>query len=169
VHKHLFVFLEPCIRRGPVEPDRAAKSRDRGVSQQPGRAGPDDLAGPQRMHLECATPALLAVPLRDKKVTAHVREGVVVLRVIRPFPHIQRPRCVQDLLTRQERADATRYGFDVVNRGDHHRIVVHCEAPLGLLAAPLTLGAGETARQHMSHFATVRWAPGAPEKEITRS
>ena len=143
MHKHLFVFLEPCIRRGPVEPDRAAKSRDRGVSQQPGRAGPDDLAGPQRMHLECATPALLAVPLR--------------------------PRCVQDLLTRQERADATRYGFDVVNRGDHHRIVVHCEAPLGLLAAPLTLGAGETARQHMSHFATVRWAPGAPEKEITRS
>jgi hypothetical protein len=79
VHKHLLVFLEPGIQRRPAEPDRAGQPWDRRVSEQPGRAGPLHPPGPQRMCLECAPPALLGVAFRDEQITAHIRDGDVVL------------------------------------------------------------------------------------------
>src|SRR5215472_14787368 len=96
-----------------------------GLGQQPGCRGPDNLADPQRVGLGFAAPGLLAVALRDQKVTAHIREGDVVLGVVRPLPHIQRPGGVEYLLPGQVRADAPRHWLDVASCGDHGRVVVH--------------------------------------------
>ena len=53
---------------------------DRGVGEQPGGAGPVDLANPERVCLECAALAVLAAGLRDHELAAHVFERDVVLR-----------------------------------------------------------------------------------------
>jgi hypothetical protein len=139
VHEHLLVFLEPGIQRRPVEPDRAGQPRHRRAGEQPGRAGPLDPPGPQRMRLGCAAPALPGVAVRDEQITAHVRDRDVVLRVVRPLPHIQRPGGVEHPLAGQERPDAARHRLDMVDGGDRRRIVAHCGTPSDWLSLPETV------------------------------
>lgn len=61
----------------------------------------------------------------DEQIRTDIGERDVVLRVVRPLPHIDRRRRIQDELTGQERTDPPGDGLDVVHRRDHLRIAAH--------------------------------------------
>src|SRR5579875_4087734 len=75
--------------------------------------------------------------LRDEHAGAHVGGRNVVLRVVGPLPHIQRPRGVEYHLPGKECPDTARNRLDMVDLGDHRGIAVHVAAP-SVLVKPAT-------------------------------
>jgi hypothetical protein len=70
----------------------------------------------------------------ERRASRHAGNGDVVLRVVGPFPDVQRGRCVQDELPGKITPDSSRYRSDVIGLGDHSRergYVVHLSSPLG--------------------------------------
>src|ERR1700722_14591410 len=73
------------------------------------------------MHFDRPTRAVLGGALRDEHIRPDVRDGDVILRVVRPLPDVAGPGRVQDGLTSQVAADPTRYRLDGIDRGDRGR------------------------------------------------
>src|SRR5579875_2305022 len=104
--------------------------------------------------------------LRDEHAGAHVGGRNVVLRVVGPLPHIQRPRGVEYHLPGKERPDTARNRLDMVDLGDHRGITVHVAAPPVLIKLATDIPARGPAR----------WLPlretlcaGSAVEHITRS
>src|SRR5579871_4520870 len=91
---------------------------------------PVDGADAQAMELGVPTGTVLGVALRHEELRADVRDGDVVLRVVRPFPHVHGAGRVEHGLSGEDGADAPRDGLDMVDLGDHGGVVVHLTAPL---------------------------------------
>jgi hypothetical protein len=66
--------------------------------------------------------ALLTVLIHEETLV-DVLNRDVVLRVMRPLPHVARPCAVEDQLAAQRRPHSPRRGLDVIGLRDHPRVV----------------------------------------------
>src|SRR5690242_9076801 len=60
-----------------------------------------------------------------QQFTAHVANGDVVLRIVRPFPYVERVGGVEYCLSTQRGADPAGNRLDVVDGDDHRGVVAH--------------------------------------------
>ena len=87
--------------------------------------GPNDVANAQAVPAGPTPTQLLDALLVNQHVGIDIREGNVVLGVVRRFPQVQRPSRVQHGPGSQGCADPPRNRLDVIDRRDHLRIVRH--------------------------------------------
>ncbi len=87
--------------------------------------GPDGLADLKAVQLDLTAGAVLAEPFGYEELLANVGGWDVVLRVVGPLPHVQGSDRVENDLTGQHGADPAGDGLDVVDQGDHGRVVDH--------------------------------------------
>ena len=88
-----------------------------------------DVADAQAVALRAAAMQALGLVFVNEEIAVHVVEWDVVLGVLRPLPHIERSRCVEDNSSVQQRANAPRGRLDEVSRGDALGIVAHGVCP----------------------------------------
>jgi hypothetical protein len=119
----LLILFIPGVQRVSVETGRASYLADRLVTENTHGAWAVHAAGPQAV-TACRplAEALLAV-LIDEETLVDVLNRDVVLGVVRPFPHVPRPRSVEDQLTAQRRPYSPLHGFCVIVLRDHLRII----------------------------------------------
>src|SRR5450755_4542679 len=130
------VFLEPGIEGVPVEPHGSGQPGQRVVAVDPRAAGPGEAAGPKPVPPCRTTVQLLRMLLVDQHGGFHVGDRDVVLRVVRPLPHVQRSGGVQYYRAAEHRADPARYRLDVIDRRDHLWVVSHGNLPVASVRGP---------------------------------
>jgi hypothetical protein len=129
VHEDLLVLLKPGVQRIPIETDGVSGALQGVVGEQPCGAWPRNVADPKSVQTDSPAMEALGLMLINQKISVDPVDRDVILRIIRPFPHVQRPGGIEHGLAIQDGADPTGYGFDVVDWGDHLRVVTHA-APL---------------------------------------
>jgi hypothetical protein len=97
VDEDLLVLLIPRIERVPVEAGRACHPVDRVVAEDPHGARPVQAARAQAVAACRALAEPLLVVFVDEEARVDVLGRDVVLRVVRPFPHVPRPGGVENL------------------------------------------------------------------------
>ena len=73
----------------------------------------------------------------DEEARVDVLGRDVVLRVVRPLPHVDRANRVENHLAAQNGADTPRHGLEVVDGDDRPRVVVHGGDQAGGCGSPL--------------------------------
>ena len=119
----LLVLLVPGIQRVPVETGGAGHPVDRFVAEDTHGARAVHAAGPQAVTACRPMAQTLFMVLIHEETLVDVLNRYVVLRVVRPFPHVPRPRAVEDHLAVQHRPHPPRRGFDVTGLRDHLRVI----------------------------------------------
>ncbi len=119
----LLLLLIPGIQRVPVETSSAGHPADRFVAEDTHASRAVFAAGPQSVPACRPLADALLVVLIHEETLIDVLDRDVVLGVERPFPHVPRPRAVEDQLAAKRRPHPPWRGFGMAGLHDHLRIV----------------------------------------------
>ena len=123
MNEDLLVLLIPGIQRVPVETSCAGHPVNRLVTEDTHGAWAVHAAGPQAVTACRPLAQALLVVLIHQETLVDVFNWDVVLRVVRPFPHVPGLRAVENQLAAQPPPHSPRRGFGVIGLRDHLRII----------------------------------------------